>query len=66
MVEILQRAKRVGGSIMIRLPKDSAALESITDGDLVRLTIHKARRDLFGTLPKVGRFNQEDKFDGKA
>ena len=65
MVEILQRAKRVGGSIMVRIPKDAVALEHITNGDLIRLTVTKARRDLFGTLPKVGRFTREDKLDAK-
>jgi len=63
MVDVLQRAKRVGGSIMVRIPKDAALLERINNGDLLKLTITKARRDVFGTLPAVGRFTREDKLD---
>lgn len=65
MVELIQRAKRVGGSIMVRIPKDAVELEQIADGDLIRFEPKKVRRDVFGSLPDVGPFTQEDKFDAR-
>lgn len=65
MVEILQRAKRVGGSIMVRIPKDTVEFERIADGDLIRFEPKKVRKDVFGSLPDIGPFTREDKLDVK-
>jgi antitoxin component of MazEF toxin-antitoxin module len=64
MSEIIQRAKKIGGSLMVRIPKDVADREGIHAGEDVRLTLTKARKDWFGAFPGLKPFDKEkDRFD---
>ena len=59
------RATRVGGSIMIRIPKEIADIEHITEGTYVHIDVKKARRDFFGSMKGVKPFTKEDRMRSK-
>jgi len=65
MATFMAQAKKVGGSLMVRIPAEVAAQEGIKEGDNVDLVFHKARKSWFGAFPKVGPFTKEDRLRSK-
>lgn len=64
-METISKVKTVGGSLMVRIPKDLAKLESLQDGQLVKIEIKKIKKSGFGTLRGMRSFTREDKFLGQ-
>ena len=63
MTETIQRAKKIGGSLMVRIPKDIVEHEHIQPGEAVKITIQKVRKDWFGAFKTLKPWNkQEDRF----
>lgn len=44
------KAKKIGGSIMVRVPKEIVQEESITEGTLVQIDVIRPKKDFFGAL----------------
>ncbi len=63
MTRTLAKAKKVGGSIMVRLPKEVVEHEDIHEGEMIELDVRKARRQWFGITPKVSEFTHEDELE---
>ena len=63
MATTIQPAKKIGGSLMIRIPKDIAVLEHIHEGDLVSLDVRTTKKDWFGSLKGIGSLKKEEKLD---
>ena len=61
MTRAVIKAKRVGGSIMVRIPKEVVDQEDIREGDMIEVEVSKAKRSYFGTTPGIGPFTREDK-----
>ena len=61
--ETLSMVRKVGGSLMLRIPKDLVKLESLQDGQLVKVKIKKVKKSFFGTLKGIGKFTKEDELD---
>lgn len=60
MTETIQRAKKIGGSLMVRIPKDIVQMENIHPGEAVRVEVQKVRKDWFGAFPGLKPFNKEE------
>ena len=65
MVKALVRARKVGGSIVVSIPKEVVQEEGITEGELVELDVHKATKDWFGAFPKLRPFSREEELDSR-
>ena len=63
MTKALTRAKRVGGSIMVRLPKEIVQQEDIHEGEMVEVDVRKPKKDWFGATPSLGPFVHDDELD---
>jgi antitoxin component of MazEF toxin-antitoxin module len=63
MAKTLSKTRRVGGSIMVRLPREIIEQEDIHEGEMIELEVKKARRSWFGSLPGIGSFTREDELD---
>jgi hypothetical protein len=63
MTRAIIKAKRVGGSIMVRLPKEVVEQENIHEGEMVELDVHKAKKSWFGVYPGLGPMTREDELD---
>ena len=60
MPEVAQRAMKVGGSLMLVIPKDVADETGIVEGDIVYYTPQKKRTSLFGKYPGLGTWEKQD------
>ena len=63
MTRTLSRARKVGGSIMVRLPKEVVQQEGIHEGEMLELDVKKARKAWFGATPKLSAFTRADELD---
>ena len=63
MARALARTRRIGGSIVVTIPKEATEQEGIRGGELVEIEIKKARKDWFGALEGIGRFSKDDELD---
>jgi len=59
MVQVLQKTKKIGGSIMVRIPKEVVELEHIEEGEFIQIDIQKPRKDWFGAFPQLKPWNKE-------
>ncbi|MGI0080360.1 MAG: AbrB/MazE/SpoVT family DNA-binding domain-containing protein [Nitrososphaerales archaeon] len=63
MARVLVKTRKVGGSIVARIPKEVTEQEGIREGELVEIDVKKARRDWFGATKGVGPFTKQDELD---
>jgi antitoxin component of MazEF toxin-antitoxin module len=57
------RVRRVGGSIVARIPKELVDELGIDEGELVELEVRKVRRDWFGAFKGLKGFSREEELD---
>jgi len=57
------RAKKIGGSIMVRVPKEIVQEEAIREGTLLEIDVSRPKKDFFGALKGIGSFTKEDELD---
>ena len=63
MTKTLVRSRKVGGSIVVSIPKKVAEHEGIREGELLEIDVRKARKDWFGAFKGIGPFTREDELD---
>jgi len=64
-MEALTQTKKIGGSIMVTIPKEIIREESIQEGEMVVIEIKKPKKSFFGSLKGIGPFTKEDEFKGQ-
>jgi antitoxin component of MazEF toxin-antitoxin module len=63
MAKTLAKTRKVGGSLMVTIPKEVVEQEDIHAGELVELDVKKARKSFFGIDPGIGPMTREDELD---
>lgn len=56
----LAKTRKVGGSLVVTLPKELVESKKIKEGEVVEITVKKVRKDGFGVLKGLKRFTAED------
>ena len=56
----LAKTRKVGGSLVVTLPKELVENKKIKEGEIVEITVTKVRKDSFGVLKGMKRFTAED------
>jgi len=56
----LVKTRRVGGSLVVTLPKEVTESKGIKEGEIIEITVKKLRVDGFGTLRGIGPFTPDD------
>lgn len=56
----LAKTRKVGGSLVVTLPKELVESKKIKEGEIVEITVTKVRKDGFGVLKSMKRFTVED------
>jgi antitoxin component of MazEF toxin-antitoxin module len=56
----LAKTRKVGGSLVVTLPKELVEAEKIREGEVVKISVKKLRKNGFGSLKGVGPFTLED------
>jgi antitoxin component of MazEF toxin-antitoxin module len=54
------KTRKVGGSIVVTLPKKLVENKKIKEGELLEITVKKIKIDGFGALKGMKSFNAED------
>ena len=63
MTSAVVKTRKVGGSIVVRIPKDVVEQEGIREGELVELEVRKARKDWFGAFSELRPFSRDEELD---
>ena len=64
-MEVLTKLRKVGGSVMARIPREALEHESLYAGETVKIEIKKVKKSAFGSLKGMRPFNKNDKFRGQ-
>ena len=56
----LAKTRKVGGSLVVTLPKEVVESKKIREGEIVEITVCKVRKDGFGVLRGLTPFRVED------
>jgi Antidote-toxin recognition MazE, bacterial antitoxin len=56
----LTKTRKVGGSIVVTLPKELVETQKIRENEYVEITVKKCKIDGFGSLRGIGPFTVED------
>jgi len=56
----LVKVRKVGGSLVVTVPREIVESEGIKEGELVLVEIKKAKRSWFGIANGIGSFTAED------
>ena len=64
-MEVLTKLRKVGGSVMARIPKEILEQESLYPGATVKIEIKKVRKSAFGSLKGMRSFTKDDEFKGQ-
>ena len=60
MGKALTKTRKVGGSLVVTLPKELVEGQKIKEGEVVEVTVRKFRKEGFGVLKGVKPFTAED------
>lgn len=56
----LVRTRRVGGSLVVTLPKELVESKKIREGEIIEITVKKVRKDGFGVFKELTPFVVKD------
>ncbi len=56
----LVKVRKVGGSLVVTIPKEVVESEGIREGEVVMVDVRKAKKSFFGAASGVGSFTAED------
>ena len=62
-MEAIVRTRKVGGSVMVRIPTEILEEEGILQDEVVRIDVEKIRKDWFGAFKGVGSFTHDDELN---
>lgn len=60
MAKCLTKTRKVGGSIVVTLPKTLVETQKIKENQYIEITVKKCRKDGFGILKGMAPFTVED------
>ncbi|MDE1855974.1 MAG: AbrB/MazE/SpoVT family DNA-binding domain-containing protein [Candidatus Micrarchaeota archaeon] len=63
MEETVVRARKLGGSLVVRIPKEIVDEERIVAGEAVRIKVEKLRKDWFGAFKGLKPFRKGEELD---
>ena len=61
MPSVTARTKKVGGSLMVTLPKPVVDLLDLKEDELVELVVQRPRKSYLGVLRGIGPFSESDR-----
>jgi len=61
----LAKTRKVGGSLVVTIPRVIVEEEGILENEPVYIEVHKPIKSGFGRFKGIGRFEDEDKMKGQ-
>lgn len=59
-MKALSRARAVGGSLMVTIPREIVDEENFREGELLQVEVKKLKKTFFGIAKGIGSFTNED------
>lgn len=63
MPRAVVKTKKIGGSIIVRIPKEVVEEEDLREGELVEVEVRKVKKDWFGAFPTLRQFSRGEELD---
>ncbi len=60
----LAKVRKIGGSLVVTIPKEVARQEGIRPGETVNVEVRKVKKSHFGTARGIGPFTSKDEMKG--
>ena len=60
----LAKVRKVGGSLVVTIPRRVADEEGIKPGETVNVEVRKVKKSYFGTARGIGPFTADDEMKG--
>ncbi len=64
-METLSRTRKIGGSLVVTIPKNIVEKEGLKENQLVEIGVKKVKKSGFGISKGLASFSKEDKFKGQ-
>ena len=64
-MESLTKTRKIGGSIMVTIPKEIVENESLVEGEIVKIKVEKIKKSGFGMLRGMRSFTKEDEMNSE-
>jgi hypothetical protein len=64
MVRCLTKARKVGGSLVVTLPKELVETQKIKENEFLEITVKKCRKNGFGVFKGMAPFTAKDELKG--
>lgn len=62
MTAAVARTRKLGGSLMVTIPREVVEAEGLVEDQLITLEVSKMKISGFGMAKGIGPFRKEDKF----
>ncbi|MDP4012467.1 MAG: hypothetical protein Q8R00_02575 [Candidatus Nanoarchaeia archaeon] len=62
-MEALAKTRKLGGSLIVTIPKAVVEHEDIGENQVVKINVKKVKKDFFGAFKGIGPFTKEDELD---
>jgi antitoxin component of MazEF toxin-antitoxin module len=59
----LAKTRKIGGSLVITLPKEIVENKQIKEGEIIEISVKKVRKEGFGILKGIAPFTAQDELD---
>jgi antitoxin component of MazEF toxin-antitoxin module len=63
MSRTIVKTRKIGGSIVVRIPKDVAEREGIREDEFVEIDVKKAKGEWYGAFPTLKKFSREEELE---
>ncbi|MFH1376701.1 MAG: hypothetical protein ABIH25_03630 [Candidatus Woesearchaeota archaeon] len=64
-MEALSKTRKIGGSLVVTIPKAIVEEEGLIENQTIRIDIKKIKKSGFGISNGLASFSKEDKFKGQ-
>lgn len=64
-IKSLAKTRRIGGSLVVTIPKKVVEQQSIEEGEMVKVNVEKVRINGFGMLKGIGKFTRKDRMEDR-
>lgn len=64
-MEAITKTRKIGGSLVITIPRIIVEEEGLKENQTIKIDIEKIKKSGFGLFKGIGPFKKEDKFRGQ-
>ncbi|HIH10103.1 MAG TPA: hypothetical protein HA254_05555 [Candidatus Diapherotrites archaeon] len=64
-MQVIVKVKKIGGSLMARIPSEAVKELSLKEDDEVQIELSKKRKSYFGVFKGVGEFTEDDRLESR-